>query len=134
VTRALGTEPAQVQAALLGLASSGILIESEGGMVPAGPPEVWTARDVLTRYRALSRPAGAEDGADGGLPDRLLGGLADRSLADLARAGAEGGVPESVPRPPAPAAGWHRRRTRARVPVVKASGCPARRARASRGS
>ncbi len=103
VTRALGTEPAQVQAALLGLASSGILIESEGGMVPAGPPEAWTARDVLTRYRALSRPAGAEDGEDGGLPDRLLGGLADRSLADLARAGAEGGAPESLPRPLVPA-------------------------------
>jgi YihY family inner membrane protein len=85
VTRALGTEPAQVQAALLALAAAGILVETEGGMVLAGPPEGWTARDVVGRYRALSRPAGAEDGNDGTLPDRLLGPAADRTLAALAR-------------------------------------------------
>lgn len=103
VTRALGTEPAQVQTALLGLAAAGILVETEGGMVPAGPPEVWTARDVVTRYRALSRPAGAEDGAEGGLPDRLLGTDADLSLAALARARADGLTPGMPARTPVPA-------------------------------
>ena len=73
VTRTLRSEPAYVRSALETLEETGVLAESPKGYLPALPLEHVTLRDVLVRYRAITRPALAEGSEGAGIVAAVLG-------------------------------------------------------------
>lgn len=90
ITRDVAAEPAQVRAALDTLVQVGVLVESAAGYLPAVPPGQIALGEVVRRYRARTRPAGAVTD-DEGLADTLLAQHGGEPLADvLARATATG--------------------------------------------
>jgi membrane protein len=87
VTRALHSDPAAVYAALETLEEAGLLAESPQGYLPSAPVTETTARELLQRYRELTRPDHAADAPGALLVGQVLGergGALDHSLAELA--------------------------------------------------
>lgn len=87
VTRALGTEPGFVRNALETLEEAGIVAESPHGYLPAIPLDQLALREVLVRYRSLTRPALSEDALGTALVDGVLaapGAVLDTTVATLA--------------------------------------------------
>lgn len=87
VTHALKSEPLHVRQALDTLESTGVLAQSAGAWIPALPPDRVTVRDVIRRYRALTRPAMGEDAPGADAIEDLLsapGGRLDATIAELA--------------------------------------------------
>lgn len=89
ITHALSSEPTWVRAALDTLEAAGLVAQTPTGWVPALPPDRVTVRDVIRRYRRLTRPAMAEDAPGADLIDDLLGhgGPLDETLAAVVAAG-----------------------------------------------
>lgn len=87
VTLSLHSEPTHVRKALETLEDAGVLAESLTGYLPAQPLERVTLRDVIVRYRALTRPSVAEDAVGSALVAELLSGpatLLDTTLLQMA--------------------------------------------------
>jgi YihY family inner membrane protein len=86
VTQALGSEPIHIINALETLEAANILAASPRGWLPAVPPDRITVRDVIQRYRGLTRPTIAEGALGTPLVDRIVGapgGPLDVTLASL---------------------------------------------------
>jgi membrane protein len=83
VTHALHSEPGFVRDALETLEDAGIVAESPIGYLPALPLDSVTWREVIARYRTLTRPNLADDAVGSELIQELLGapGLLDATLA-----------------------------------------------------
>jgi membrane protein len=86
VTRALGTEPTFVRNALESLEDAGILAQAPLGYLPALPLERLTLRDVILRYRALTRPALVDDAPGTEVVAAVIGGpgaVLDATVAQM---------------------------------------------------
>jgi membrane protein len=82
ITREVAAEPVQVRAALDTLVQVGVLAESAAGYLPALPPGQITLGEVVRRYRARTRPAGAITD-DESLADALLAERGAATIADV---------------------------------------------------
>ncbi|MDP2308748.1 MAG: YihY/virulence factor BrkB family protein [Pseudomonadota bacterium] len=86
VTLTLQSEPTHVRKALETLEDAGLLAESLTGYLPALPLERVTLRDVIVRYRALTRPSVVEGAVGMAFVTELLSGpaaLLDTTLLQL---------------------------------------------------
>lgn len=86
VTRTLQSEPNFVRNALEALEDAGLLAESPAGFLPAVPLDQVRVRDVLRRYRTLTRPSIADDAMGNALIDDILaapGTLMDATIAQM---------------------------------------------------
>ena len=86
VTRALGTEPTFVRNALESLEDAGILAQAPLGYLPALPLDRLTLRDVILRYRALTRPALVDDAPGTEVVAAVIGGpgaVLDATVAQM---------------------------------------------------
>lgn len=85
VTTTLHSEPNHVRRALETLEDAGVLAETLTGYLPAQPLDKVTLRDVIVRYRTLTRPSVGEDVAGLALVDEILapGALLDSTLLAL---------------------------------------------------
>jgi membrane protein len=89
VTLTLKSEPVHVRKALETLEDAGVLAESLTGFLPAQPLERVTLRDIIVRYRTLTRPSVADDAVGTGFVTELLSGpasLLDTTLLQMVEA------------------------------------------------
>ncbi len=95
VTRALGTEPVFVVTALDTLEDAGIVAKSAQGYLPAVPLDRVTLREVIVRYRGLTRPSLADDALGSKVVAEVLG---EGAALDVTVAGMLGsaGVVEAI--------------------------------------
>lgn len=73
VTQTLESDPVHIATALETLEEARILASTGGGWLPAIPPDRITIREVILRYRALTRPTMAEGAAGSQIIDEMLG-------------------------------------------------------------
>lgn len=86
VTRALQSEPNFVRNALEALEDAGLLAQSPRGYLPSVPLDQVRLRDVLMRYRTLTRPTIADDALGNALIAEVLaapGTLMDATIAEM---------------------------------------------------
>lgn len=90
VTHALRSEPIHIVSALETLEQAGVLAATADGWLPAIPPDRISVRDVIVRYRAITRPAMAEGAVGSRIIEDLLaspGAGLDATLSTLVAAG-----------------------------------------------
>lgn len=86
VTLTLRSEPAFVRTALETLEEAGLVAQGPAGWLPAVPLDRVTLRDVIVRYRGLTRPVIAEDAPGTNVIAEVLGGpgaALDVTLAEM---------------------------------------------------
>lgn len=84
VTHVMAADPLHVAAALENLEAAGVVAETPLGYVPLLPPDRLTIREVVQRYRAITRPDTAPDAPGSGIVEELLGSASSRLDAPLA--------------------------------------------------